>query len=249
MNNRPLLLAVILLISSFFLLASSPASAAPTQWTDQATGCTPVTGNVDATLTYVYLGVGSTVPSQIQTNYPSASANYIEAWKTGMVGMRQGELREIFVADEDTPPSYDPGDLFFDVTIVKIHNPDATGLTTRNSVVDVLYSLYRNCVPTQTSSSSAAQTTTSGTGSTTQADDGSDDLLLFGGVGLVGLVLFGGVGLVVLRNSGGSSPQSEEAMRRTQQRSEERIQSLKDALGEDEVPGKSRSSGRRQRRR
>ena len=138
-------------------------------WTSQADSCNAVLGNQEQELDNVYLGQGSTVPSAILQQYPQASAGYLEAWKTAMVNMTIKEFKSFVIPAAQgytTPGSqlYDK-DLFFEVTITAILNDNGTHITDRNSVVNVIYSLYTDCrtktttsTTTLTSSSTVTQT-------------------------------------------------------------------------------------------
>ena len=139
-------------------------------WQSQATGCNAVSGNIDATINNVYLGIGSTVPQSILDQYPQASSSFLEAWKTNMVGMNASQFKSFIIpADQGytTPGAQLFGkDLFFEVTILKILNDNGTHITSRDSVVNVEYSLFTDC-QVSTSSSTIITTNTSTPLSTT----------------------------------------------------------------------------------
>lgn len=90
-------------------------------WPERASNCQPVPNNIDNTLSYRYCGIGSNIPTDIKTQFPSADANLIEPFKTAMVGLPEGGFRSFMVPSAQ---GYGDGDLYFDITIVKIYNPE-----------------------------------------------------------------------------------------------------------------------------
>lgn len=165
-NGKKFVLTAIITISIVLLFPTPHVSAwdSTQPWTSQTTGCVAVSGNINQELDYVYLGTGSSVPSNISSTYPQASASYLEAWKTDMLNMFIFEFRSFVLSPSEgyTSGQLAGKSLFFEATILKIWNNDGTNQTSRNSVVNVNYSLYTDCAP---QSSTASQTSSSSTGS------------------------------------------------------------------------------------
>jgi hypothetical protein len=234
-----------LVLMVIMTLNLSEGHALPQQWNVEETGCTPVENNEGVTLPNVYLGVGGTVPPEISNEYSGASASYLEDWKTGMVGLGLNQLETIKIDKSRAytnpeAPLYNK-DLYFDVTIVNIHNGGS--ITTRNSVVDVLYTLYTGC----------------GTKSSSPFVGGTPENWLLIGAGVISVVgLLGILGKLYLQSQ--NQIVSEETIQKTSERQDAKIQSLKEALSEQEARTKrpdkeiaasktSRTSSTRRRRR
>jgi hypothetical protein len=104
-------------------------------WPQRASNCQPVAGNIDNTLKYRYTGIGPTVPPDILAQFPEANSQLIEPFKTAMVGLPEGGFRSFMVLSDQ---AYGDGDLFFDITIIKIYNPEPAphlDTTTNNNVI------------------------------------------------------------------------------------------------------------------
>ncbi len=205
-------------------------------WTSQATGCKPVSGNIDGTIDNVYLGVGSTVPQSILNQYPKATSGFLELWKTNMVGMTTNKLKSFIIPASQgytQPGSQLYGkDLFFEVTILLIYNGDGSGITTRNSVVKVLYSLYTDCQVAVSSPQSpgAVQTTssTSAVAPTTTASPPNYTGIIVAG-GLIGLVILSAAGYMVM-NGRKPNLSTDKIIDQTRHKETQNIQSLKESL-------------------
>ena len=91
-------------------------------WEDAAHK-SPVSGNIDVDLTYIYLSTSSTVPQSIQTLFPQASASYLLKFKEEIVGLAVGEQKNFMIAAAD---AYGDKDLYYLVEMLRIHY-DASG--------------------------------------------------------------------------------------------------------------------------
>lgn len=233
----------LIFIVSLFSIQQSLAYDPTVGWTAQATGCSPVTGNVNAPLNNVYLGPTSTVPQSISTQDSSAQAGFLPAWKADMIGMSLGQFKSFIIpASEGYPPSTSNPvggkDLFFEVTIVKIiigPNP-----TTANSVVNVVYSLYTDCHVSDSNPVSGSFTGTISSDTSTKAGPPNYTGIIVGG-GLVGLVILSAVGFILTK---GRKPNlnTDKIINKTNAKQTQSIKSLKDSLSADTVSKTNQSS-------
>lgn len=209
-----------LALTGFLGVNSLNINALPHQWALNSTGCNSVDGNIDMTLNNVYLGAGSVVPPEVLIVFPQASARWLEDWKTQMVGLKENEQKSIKIdkANAYTDPTNElfGKDLFFDIEIVDI--PTGETITTRISVVSVLYTLYIDCVdiissiPVSTSSEPA----------------GPDNTIVIGGIVIGGLIAISGLGLYIARSDKKHS--SDEQLKTVTKRQEAQMQNLKKTL-------------------
>lgn len=202
--------------------------ALPNQWDQILTGCNPVDGNIDATLTDVYLGEGGDVPPAVIGIFPKASAGYLEEWKTQMVGLEKNEQKSFKISSED---AYSTGvlagkELFFDITILDI--PTGQTITARNSVVTVLYSLYVDCVNIE---SSGVFTSPSG------SESEPDYTFIIAGIIMGGLAVISGLGLYIARSD--KKYPSNEQLESVAKRQDAQMQNLMKTLDqhEDKISG------------
>ena len=101
-------------------------------------------GNIDVTLTYIYLSNGSNVPSEVSSLYPEANPNYIQAFKAAVIGLEVNGEKEFVITKEEQPqdnPNYGESDLYYHIELVRLWydaNPpsstsDTTVLTTKTT--------------------------------------------------------------------------------------------------------------------
>ena len=256
MNNsfksKLLILSLSLILFITFLNIHQANAYDPTiGWTSQATGCNAVSGNIDGTIDNVYLGIGSTVPQSVLNQYPNANAGFLELWKTNMVGLSVNKLKSFIIpADQGytTPGAQLYGkDLFFQTTILLIYNGDGTGVTTRNSVVKVLYSLYTDCQVASSSpqyGSDVPTTSTSAAVVTTKASPPNYTGYIVAG-GLIGVVILSAAGYVVM-NGRKPNLSTDKIIDQTRIKETQNIQSLKETLVTKQQDTISRSSAKKQ---
>ena len=229
-------LLIIILITTFIVTTFSVQQTLaydPTiGWTSQATGCTPQSGNINAPLNDVYLGVGSTVPQSILSQDPNANAGYLEAWKADMIGLVVNQFKSFIIPAAQAYPSGNLAgkDLFFEITIKSI--VVGGSVTTSNSVVDVIYSLYTDCqvastIPSTTSENSVPSTTTTDTSTTHPAPPNYTGIIVGGG--LVGVVIFSVVGYIIYSGRK-TNLNTDKIIDKTRTKQSQTIQSLKASL-------------------
>ncbi|UCE14806.1 MAG: hypothetical protein JSV04_06390, partial [Candidatus Heimdallarchaeota archaeon] len=96
---------IIVILSLFTLKIDSVEAAETAYWGDivnvryslylDAAHQEPVSGNIDQTINYIYLGTGMNVPPELLELYPEAKAGYLEGFKAGIVGMGVQKTKEV----------------------------------------------------------------------------------------------------------------------------------------------------------
>ena len=215
-------------------------------WVSQATGCIPQPGNVNVDFPgSVYLGIGQTVPTSISSQYSGVTTQVLEAWKTNMVGMTLDQFKSFMIPASQayTNPSATlyGKDLYFEVTITGILNDDGSHVTTRNSVINVKYSLFTDCQEPSTG-------TLTSTSSKVVPPDNSN-LYFFGG--LAGIIVIGVASYLVFTGRK-TNINTDQLLTKTKQKESQNIQSLKESLETTSKPSsssvnKKQSSMRRRR--
>lgn len=183
------------------------------EWPDRASGCVYQEGNMGESDPFiqVYLGIGSTVPEDIKKDYPNVNPNYYEDWKTAMIGLSVNQFKTFIVLSENQPDRN--GDLFFEIMITKLYNPEL--------------------VPHETESSSSSQSNNQPTTS------GEDNSILIVAVLAISGGIIGSFAYIRLNNS--PSIKTEELLTSNKARENERIQSLKNILNERESSASKQS--------
>ncbi len=110
---------------------------------------TPVSGNVNAELNYIYITSGSSVPADVLKLYPQASAAYLTKFKEGIVGAELNVPKSFKINKENgyTNPDdtlYDK-DLYFIVTLTQILYDASEHSTSNNTATES--STTRNRTP------------------------------------------------------------------------------------------------------
>ena len=228
-RKRILITSLVLIFTISFISVHQVIGWDSTQtWTSQATGCTPVGGNVDQPLTDIYLGVGPQVPTSIiQLGATDKAASYLEGFKTNIVGMSVNQFKSFVLPNgygANAPdPALDYKDLFFEVTLTEIINDPGTNVTTRDSLVNVIYSLYIDCQAPVTGSAGTTITTSSKV-----APPDNTNLYFFGG--LAGIIVIGVASYLVI-NGRKTNLNTDKILTKTKQKETQSIQSLKESLG------------------
>ena len=242
------LVLTLITLGSFFSIHPTSAWNNSKSWASQAVGCNPVSGNIEQPLNNVYLGQGSTVPSTILQQYPNAQAGFLEAWKTAMVNMYLNEFKSFVIPSDQgytTPGSQLYGkDLFFEITLKAILNDTGNHTTTRNSVVNVIYSLYTDCQdPSSTTTSTSAVV-----GPKASPPDYAPYIVVGG---LAGVAIIGAVGYFAYNNRT-TNLSTDKIITKTRKKETQSIQSLKESLSSNAEKksssvSKKSSSARRRR--
>lgn len=240
-------LLALLLLNTFHTSVLVKAYDKNLPWAQQASQCSAVSGNIDQELDYVYLGSGSYVPPYISNTYPQASASYLEAWKSNMVGMVLTGFKSFVLSPSE---GYTTGQLagkalYFEIILLKIWNDDGSNLARTTSVVNVKYSLYINCQPL-TAGTDTATTSSSSAAAIPKPNDNT--VLIAGSLGVIGI---GAVASFFVYNSRKPNLNTQEILEKTKTRETKNIQSLKESLGsttEQKSTATKKSSSVRRRR-
>ena len=230
-----LILAVLTILSSISVNPVSSTVYPNEPWTTQATGCQPVANNINGVINDVYLGVGTTVPQSILNLYPSALATYLEDWKTNMVGMSINQFKAFIIPAADGYPSGNLAgkNLYFETTILQILNIDCNNVATRNSVVNVRYSLYTDCsvsggTEIATSTGSSITISSCSTSGANLANNTNELIPILMGIVFISIIA-GGIGYVINK---GRKPNlnTEKILEKTREKETVGIKNLKDSL-------------------
>ena len=182
------------------------------RWYERASNCVFDQGRgfSDSTdknpLNFVYLGIGTTVPSNIETQYDQVTAGWLEYWKTQLVGLSEGQFKSfILPSSEHSYPQFADKDLFYEIQIVKIFNLELA--------------IHADLSTTTTSNPTPVV--------------GDDNSLI---IGVVLLAFIGSSGVFAyLKLQNPPSVRTEEIISTNKARESERIQSLKDVISERET--------------
>jgi len=148
-NGLMIVLLIIFAMNLFSMQMVTGAWNSSISWTDQADGCVIAPQNDKVTLSNVYLGVGnsSNIPQSIKDAYPLASSDYLEPFKTNIVGSTVNQMKtfEIPATEGYNAGPYEGKSLYFEVTVFEILNYNDSAIVTRNNIVDLTYTLYTGC--------------------------------------------------------------------------------------------------------
>ena len=238
------------MVSSFLTIKSTLAYDPTRGWIQQANNCSPVPGKVNENLYNIYLGVGQTVPQSILNQFPNATASILEDWKANMYGLILDQFRSFIIPGSlGYKTGYYAGqDLYFEVWLTEILNGGT--VTTSNSVVNLIYSIYINC---QVDSSYPSSTLTHSAPSATSDSSGPPPpnfTSIIIGV-FAALVIFAVVGYIVY-NGRKNNLSTDKIINKTRDKENQTIQSLKDSLDtqpiqKQKAPPKKAPPNRRRR--